>query len=291
MSSDDNHGTTSKESKYKIDINPPEAVELQKKTGLSYMMQHFDLLTCFLSETIATGLLVFIGCMGCVDGLGHTPTHLSICLAFGFAVMLCLNVFGMVSGCHMNPAITLAAFIYRRITFTAAIVYAIGQLLGGFLGYGLLRIITPDHLFETDSFCVSLPSPALSTVQAVFAEFIISSILILMCCGVWDQRQSKFHDSVALRFGMVITVLALVGGPYSGGSMNPARSLGPAIYNWNFESHWIYWVSPMSAGLIIPIAFRLIFWKETPAEVKVAEIQPLEVKGVRNNEEQHQHSG
>lgn len=74
-----------------------------------------------------------------------------------------------------------------------AIVYAVGQLLGGFLGYGLLRVLTPDHFFEDDSFCVSSPSPALSTLQAFFAEFIVTVILVLMCCGLWDPRHAKFH--------------------------------------------------------------------------------------------------
>ena len=75
------------------------------------------MLTFFLSEVLSTGLLVFILCMGCVDGFDHKPTHLSICLGAGFAVMLCLNIFGMVSGAHMNPAITLAAFVYKRVNF------------------------------------------------------------------------------------------------------------------------------------------------------------------------------
>ena len=78
---------------------------------------HLDLLTVFLAETISTALLVFIGCMGCVDGFDYKPTHLSICLAFGFAVMLLINIFGCVSGAHMNPAVTLAAFVYKIVNF------------------------------------------------------------------------------------------------------------------------------------------------------------------------------
>ena|SRR5690349_18445730 len=77
---------------------------------------HLDLLTVFLAETIATGLLVFLGCMGCVSGPHFVPTHLTICLNFGLAVMLILNIFGMVSGGHLNPAVTLAAVVYKAIS-------------------------------------------------------------------------------------------------------------------------------------------------------------------------------
>jgi len=242
-----------------------------------------DLLTVFLSETISTSLLVFLGCMGCVDGLGHTPTHLSICLGFGFAVMLCVNIFGCISGAHMNPAVTLCAVVYKLVSIPTAIVYVIGQLLGAYLGYGLLRVVTPHHFFTDDSFCVTLPSPIITQTQAFTVEFIITMVLILVCCAVWDHRQSKFHDSLPLRFGMTITVLALAGGPYTGGSMNPARSFGPALYNGNFTNHWIYWIAPLSSSLITSVAYKMIFWREAPREVLAAEELPLQLKSVKNN--------
>lgn len=78
--------------------------------------KHLDLLTGFLSETIATGLLVYIGCLGCAGPFGHTPSHLEICIGFGLAVMLLLNIFGMVTGAQMNPAVTLAAYVYKLVS-------------------------------------------------------------------------------------------------------------------------------------------------------------------------------
>lgn len=77
--------------------------------------EHLDLLTLFLAEVIGTGLLLFIGCMGCVEGLGFIPSHLTICLNFGLAVMIIINIFGCVSGAHLNPAVTLAAVIYKLL--------------------------------------------------------------------------------------------------------------------------------------------------------------------------------
>lgn len=79
---------------------------------------HLDLLTVFLAEVLGTALLLFLGCMGCVDGLGYEPSHLSICLNFGLAVMIIVNIFGCVSGAHLNPAVTLAAVIYKLVPIT-----------------------------------------------------------------------------------------------------------------------------------------------------------------------------
>ena len=74
-----------------------------------------------------------------------------------------------------------------------AIAYVVGQLIGAYLGYGLLRMVTPAHFFSNDSFCVSLPSSNVSTTQAFAVEFLITMVVILVCCGVWDPRNQKHH--------------------------------------------------------------------------------------------------
>jgi aquaporin rerated protein, invertebrate len=79
---------------------------------------HLDLLTVFLAEVIGTGMLVCLGCMGCISIGNYTPTHVSICLGFGLAVMLIINIFGCVSGAHLNPAVTIAAVVYNLIPFS-----------------------------------------------------------------------------------------------------------------------------------------------------------------------------
>lgn len=71
-----------------------------------------------MSELLGTALLLFIGCMGCVDGGGYKPTHLSICIGFGLAIMLIINIFGVVSGAHLNPVVSLAALVYKNISVT-----------------------------------------------------------------------------------------------------------------------------------------------------------------------------
>lgn len=80
-----------------------------------------DKITIFLAELLGTGLLVFLGCMGCIGSMGVAATHLNICLIFGLVVMICVQIFGCVSGCHINPAVTVAAIVYEHITLSVNI--------------------------------------------------------------------------------------------------------------------------------------------------------------------------
>jgi len=248
-----------------------------RRNLLIMKQSHLDLLAIFLAELIGTGLLVFLGCMGCINSPHYTPTHISIALGFGLAVMLIINTFGCVSGAHLNPAISVAAVVYKLIPVSTAFVYAIGQIIGGYLGYGLLRVVTPSEYYEgSDAFCVS--QPTVGTFQGLVIEFLITMCLIFVFCGVVDPRNAKHHDSVPLRFGLTVTGLALIAGSYSGGSMNPARSFGPALYNWYWDKHWIYWVGPLAAGLITSVAYKLIFYREAPKTTNQLEEHPLRDK-------------
>lgn len=97
------------------------------------------------------------------------------------------------------------------------LIYFVAQILGGFMGFGILKAVTPSHVFERPEnstavgLCTTVPAPSVSPVCAVGVEFLITMVLILVCCGVWDPRNAKHHDSVPVRFGLAITCLALVG--------------------------------------------------------------------------------
>lgn len=179
--------------------------------------KHLDLLAIFLAETIGTGLLVFLGCMSAVDGFHYQPTHLSIALAFGLAVMLIINIFGCVSGSQLNPVISLAAVIYEIVPIPVSLkssrlptilikffqlffLYFVAQLLGGYLGYALLRVVTPSEFFHDNKFCVSAPS--VTDFEGFIIEFIITIILVFVYCGMIDPRNIKHHGK-AFMFGRI----------------------------------------------------------------------------------------
>lgn len=123
-----------------------------------------------------------------------------------------------------------------------ACVYFVAQMLGAFMGYGLLMIMTPADLIfpsEGPGLCVTMPHSNLTAFQALAFEYIATTVLIMICGGVWDPRNAKHQDSIPLRFGFAIMAIGLIVGPFTGASMNPARSFGPALWNHDFTMHWV----------------------------------------------------
>lgn len=233
-------------------------------------MSTVDKMSIFLAEFIGTALLVFLGCMGCVSGLGSEPTpHLLTAIAFGLVVMMIIQIFGCVSGAHLNPAVTVGAYIYKHVTLVMAGVYILAQMLGAIVGYALLSMVTPLKFRDAKpGLCVTLPNESIEVWQGAAVEFLATACLMFAACGVWDPRNAKNTDSIPLRFGLVVAGLALVVGPYTGCSMNPARSFAPALWNRSFDAHWIYWIAPLAAGAIIPVVYKAVFWREAEPERK-----------------------
>ncbi|KAK0176339.1 hypothetical protein PV328_000484 [Microctonus aethiopoides] len=232
-----------------------------------------------LAELIGTAMLVFLGCMGCVGSLGNQPALLQVSFVFGLTVMLILQSIGHISGGHINPAITIGAVVMGKKSLMAASVYIFAQCLGGVLGYGLLKIVTPQALLfgkdgplTTSSFCITDLHVDISIIQGLLGEIIATAILMFMTCAVWDARNEKNTDSVAIKFGLTISVLCLAIGPYTGCSLNPARSLAPAIWNNYWSHHWIYWFGPIGGSLLASVAYLSIF---SPKKCSLAECSPL----------------
>ncbi|XP_062136886.1 aquaporin-like [Drosophila sulfurigaster albostrigata] len=216
-----------------------------------------------LGEMIATMILVWLGCMGCVSSPNYSNSHLQACLTFGFVVFIAIQCFGCISGAHINPAVTLAFYIYEMMSLPMAIAYFFAQLIGAVLGYGLLKASLPyADLYSVNTpsgVCITTLGKGITIWQGVLIEFVITSFLIMVCCAVWDPRNAKFGDSVSLRFGIAVGCLALAAGPFTGASMNPARTFGPAVWNNFWEYHWIYWVSPMVSSALTAFLWKYAF--------------------------------
>ncbi|XP_034936322.1 aquaporin-like isoform X2 [Chelonus insularis] len=226
----------------------------------------WDLAKSGLAELIGTAMLVFIGCMGCVGSLGTKPAPLQISFVFGFTVMLIIQSIGHISGAHINPAITVGAVVLGKKTLAAASVYFLAQCTGAILGYGLLKAVTPSILLysssgpsTTDSFCVTDLHENISIIQGLLGEIIVTAILMFMTCAIWDVRNERNTDSTAIKFGLTVAVLCMALGPYTGCSMNPARSLAPAIWNNYWTHHWIFWFGPIGGALLASVMYRSMF--------------------------------
>lgn len=106
----------------------------------------------------------------------------------------------------------------------------------------------------------------ISAVQGLLIEGIATAVLILVVCAVWDVRNEKNSDSVPIRFGLTVAVLATAFGPYTGCSMNPARSFAPALWNNQWSHHWVYWFGPIGGALITSFMYRTIFGVQNQVE-------------------------
>ena len=127
----------------------------------------------------------------------------------------------------------------------------------------LFQMLTPDHLIfvegETKNFCTTLLHPKISVVQGLLCETIATGILIFVICAASDSRNAKNVDSLPIRLGLVVTLLCIIFAPYTGCSINPARSLGPAIINNQWEHHWVYWLGPITGSVIASLSYKTFY--------------------------------
>lgn len=204
----------------------------------------------FMAEVIGTALLMFLGCMGCTPQADNPPAvHHMSSLSFGLVVLLIIQIFGHVSGAHLNPAVTISTVIFKMLSPAMGAVYIVAQFLGAIFGFALLRILLPAP-WVVPGFCFTKPHADSTAMQCLAIELIITCTLILVCCGVWDKRNEAKQDSVPARFGFIICAISMVAGPITGASMNTARSFAPAFWEGNYTDQWIYWVGP-NAGAIL----------------------------------------
>lgn len=207
-------------------------------------------------------IIVFISCMGCIVGLSEeTASHLQKCIAGGLSVMTAMQIFGHISGAHANPAVTVSAYFMNIVDGRKAVIYIACQVLGGITGYAVLLFATPKDLTLSGTHCITSPNPKITVMQAFLVEIVITFILVVAINCCWDYRCKKNLDSFAMRIGFVVTACALAAGPYTGASMNPARSIGPAVWQKNYDYLHIYILAPLIGGAISGLFYQHILLK------------------------------
>ncbi len=231
-----------------------------------------------LAEVVGTFFFFFIG-IGSIAGASQAGGAglLLVALAHGLALSIAITALGPISGGHFNPAVTVGLLVARKISPVLALLYILGQLIGGVAACLGLVMVLPRNVWEG----FSLGTPGVATIgvgQAVLLEAILTFFLVLAVFGTAvDARAPKIGG-----FGIGLTVFVdiLVGGPFTGGVMNPARAITPAIVSglWN-DVWWIYWVGPIAGGIVAALLYGAIFLpREGDAVVSAPTItdQPLE---------------
>lgn len=153
--------------------------------------------------------------MGCIENDVIASNHFTRSLNFGLVVMVTIQCFGCCSGAHLNPSVSLAAFIHGVLSLTMLCTYVVAQVMGAFCGYGLLKIFIPDNFInvpvESHGFCVTTVDLNIATWQALGIEFFLTFALVLVNCGGWDPRNKHFQDSIAIKIGLSVACLSIAG--------------------------------------------------------------------------------
>jgi len=201
------------------------------------------------AEALGTFALVLFGCGAImVDAEGGSLGHVGISLAFGLVVMAMVYAFAHVSGAHINPAVTLALATRRRLSWASVPGYWGAQVTGAIAAAIVLRA----SLGDAASLGATMPSG--SDAQSFVWEMLMTGTLLVVILAVaTDTRMSIGAAAVAI--GGTIALAALVGGPISGASLNPARSIGPALVSGELGALWIYLTAPLLGGLAGAVAF------------------------------------
>ncbi|KAJ9584603.1 hypothetical protein L9F63_021045 [Diploptera punctata] len=225
-----------------------------------------------VAECLGTAILIIVGCWS-VGITMYIPIadahHLSIAFGFGIAIMMIVIITGHISYANVNPAVTLSFVIIGVIKPGLGVLYSVSQVLGSTIGAALIYAIIPKYREAGNkSFCCNKVSPDLKEWEAFLVEVIATGILCLVVCASFDTRNSAYFDSISLKFGFTVMVLALAAGPLSSCSMNPARSVGPAIISNYWEHHWIFWAGPMCGSLIVALFYRFVFFVPKPRKNK-----------------------
>ncbi|XP_068631250.1 aquaporin-like [Battus philenor] len=244
---------------YFVDVIESVSVKDIKRKGSETMSNFSAHWKAVLAEFISTLFLVFLGCMACVPLAGYS-TQPALYGPFGFGLVVLFNIqaFGHISGAHMNPAVTLGAVIWGKVSILLGIAYAIAQCSGAIIGYGILMTVSPLDLVP-EAVCTTQPHPQHTMIQAVAVEVILTAALNFLNCAVWDPANEASLESVSMKFGFTIAGLSIAGGELTGASMNPARSLGPVVWTGMWETHWVYWVGPLIGGSLSTLFYKLIW--------------------------------
>ncbi|XP_038078625.1 aquaporin AQPAe.a-like [Patiria miniata] len=212
------------------------------------------------TECLAVFLFVFLAAGSSVAWPGgNAPSNLHVSLSFGLVIASLVHCFGDVSGAHLNPAVTLPLMFYRELSLVRGLLYIVAQCLGGFLGAALLRVATPtDPRYDTTLGCTLL-GENVSAGQGFIVELVASLQLVFTVFTTTDPRRKDNRIPPALAIGVSVALGLLFAIPFTGASMNPARSFGPALSAGNWSNHWLYWIAPLLAGLIASTVYRRLF--------------------------------
>jgi len=211
-----------------------------------------------IAETLGTMVLVIIGCGSALNKDWASPFDVTqVSLAFGLSVMAMASAIGHISGGHLNPAVSIGLLAGGELPLVDCLVYTVSQCIGAVLGSSILYGVTPTSRLGT------LGANGIGEVSpgaAVLLEAILTMVLVLVVYSSAVDPSHPWAPGLApLTIGLTVTAAHLVLIPYTGTSVNPARSLGPALVGNHWKDHWVFWVGPITGGVVGGILYNTVF--------------------------------
>jgi aquaporin Z len=221
-----------------------------------------------LAEFFGTFWLVFGGCGAAVLAASFPAVGIGfagVALAFGLTVLTMAYAIGHISGCHLNPAVSLGLVFGKRFPASELLGYVIAQLLGAIAAAGVLYIIASGspgfdvrNGFACNGYGVNSPG-GYSLVAGLVAEVVLTAFFLIVIMGATDDRAPKGFAPAAI--GLCLTLIHLIGIPVTNVSINPARSTGPALFagGWALQELWLFWVAPLVGGALGGLIYNTLF--------------------------------
>ena len=211
-------------------------------------------LRAYVAELIGTCVLVFFGCgTACTIGCDVSGGYLATAVAFGLVIVAMAYSIGNISGCHINPAVTLGLLIAKKITLKDSIYYWISQFIGGIIGGALLLIFFPkssglgtNGLYQDDIF------------KSLLIEIVLTFVFVLAILGVTSKVKNE--QVTGLVIGLTLTLVHILGIGFTGTSVNPARSFGPALFAGGdaLKNVWVFIVAPLIGAAIAAFCWKYL---------------------------------
>lgn len=206
----------------------------------------------YIAEFIGTFALVFFGTGAIVvdQQTGGSLGLFGISTVFGIIVTAVIYIFGTISGAHINPAVTVSLAVGKLFPKNKVVGYIVAQIFGAILASTVLFLLFP----ENQSLGATLPSGIL--IQSLIIELVLTYFLLLAILGITSNMETSSLTGIVI--GVMITGMILFSGPISGGSFNPARSIGPALISGNFSALWIYILAPTIGAVLAVFTWRAL---------------------------------